>query len=296
MGIPDANDEDMQRWSQTLIDGAGNFGWTPGPSMRPTSPMRKWTYVFAPTPNGCGPTKSSALSFMVNAKKLISESQMIANVKIAIGGGINEPRDAVLTILYGLLTNPDQLDAVRAGDKWRSAFEEGVRWVAPIQASSRLVMEDTEIRGCFIPKGDTVMTIQASANRDEDVFDDGENYYGLRQPNPHQAFGNGPHHCAGAHLSRRTVGAILLPMLFERFPNMTLPDPAGVRWHGLFRGPLNLPISCNSSGARKRRSCFARRRRIIRNSRPAACRRVARQVFRIDQVSPNSGRESWRDN
>ncbi|MBR1302487.1 cytochrome P450, partial [Bradyrhizobium sp. AUGA SZCCT0042] len=42
---------------------------------------------------------------------------------------------------------------------------------------------------------------------------------------------------------RRTVGAILLPMLFERFPNMTLPDPAGVRWHGFgFRGPLNLPI------------------------------------------------------
>jgi cytochrome P450 len=39
------------------------------------------------------------------------------------------------------------------------------------------------------------------------------------------------------------VGAILLPMLFERFPNMTLPDPAAVRWHGFgFRGPLNLPV------------------------------------------------------
>src|SRR5712691_4017556 len=56
-------------------------------------------------------------------------------------------------------------------------------------------------------------------------------------------FGNGPHHCVGAHLSRRTVGVILLPMLFERFPNMTLPDPASVRWHGFgFRGPLNLPL------------------------------------------------------
>ncbi len=53
---------------------------------------------------------SSALSFMVNAKKPIPESQIIANVKIAIGGGINEPRDALLTILYGLLTNPDQLN------------------------------------------------------------------------------------------------------------------------------------------------------------------------------------------
>ena len=130
-----------------------------------------------------------------------------------------------------------------AASKWRAAFEEGVRWVAPIQASSRLVMEDTEIRGCFIPKGDTVMTIQASANRDEDVLEDGENYNALRESNPHQAFGNGPHHCAGAHLSRATVGTILMPMLFERFPNMTLLDPAYVRWHGFgFRGPLNLPV------------------------------------------------------
>jgi len=65
---------------------------------------------------------------MVNAKTPILESQMIANVKIAIGGGINEPRDALLTILYGLLTNPDQLAGMRADGKWRAAFEEGLRW------------------------------------------------------------------------------------------------------------------------------------------------------------------------
>jgi cytochrome P450 len=244
MGVPDASDEDMQRWSQTLIDGAGNFGWTPGPfETTDIANAEMDKCIRANAERVRAEPDSSALSVMVNAKNPIPESQMIANVKIAIGGGINEPRDALLTILYGLFTNPDQLEAVRAGGKWRTAFEEGVRWVAPIQASSRLVMEDREIRGCFIPKGDTVMTIQASANRDEDAFEDGENYNGLREPNPHQAFGNGPHHCAGAHLSRRTVGVILLPMLFERFPNMTLPDPASVRWHGFgFRGPLNLPL------------------------------------------------------
>src|SRR2546429_8371009 len=99
---------------------------------------------------------------MVNAKTPILESQMIANVKIAIGSGINEPRDALLTILYGLLANPDQLDGVRADGKWRAAFEEGVRWVAPIQASSRLVMEDTESRGCFIPEGGAAVPLPAS--------------------------------------------------------------------------------------------------------------------------------------
>ena len=234
----------LAAWSQALIDGAGNFGWTPGPfDATDIANAEMDRCINGNMARVRNEPDSSALSFMVNAKKPIPESQIIANIKIAIGGGINEPRDALLTILYGLLTNPEQLEAVRAQDKWRSAFEEGVRWVAPIQASSRLVMEDTEIRGCLIPKGDTVMTIQASANRDEDLFEDGETYNALRDPNPHQSFGNGPHHCAGAHLSRRTVGAILLPMLFERFPKMTLPDPASVQWHGFgFRGPLNLPV------------------------------------------------------
>ena len=244
MGIPDASDADMQRWSQILIDGAGNFGWTPGPfeaSDQANAEMDRC--IFANMARVRATPDSSALSFMVNARNPIPESQIVANVKIAIGGGINEPRDALLTIIFGLLTNPDQLAAVRAGDKWTDAFEEGVRWVAPIQASSRLVMEDVEIRGCAIPKGDTVMTIQASANRDEDVFEDGERFNALRGPMHHQAFGSGPHHCAGAHLARRTVGAILLPMLFERFPNMQLVDPAVVRWHGFgFRGPLNMPV------------------------------------------------------
>ena len=56
----------------------------------------------------------------------------------------------------------------------------------------------------------------------------------------------GPHHCAGAHVARRTVGKIILPMLFDRFPNMTLPDREAVQWRGFgFRGPINLPVVLN---------------------------------------------------
>ena len=106
-----------------------------------------------------------------------------------------------------------------------------IRWTSPVRSFMRWAQEDVELSGVHIAQGDAVLTSYPSANRDEDVFDDGENYNARREPNPHQAFGNGPHHCAGAHLSRRTVGAILLPMLFEHFPNMTLPDPASVRWH-----------------------------------------------------------------
>ena len=186
---------------------------------------------------------NSALSVMLNAEDPIEMTQIYANIKIAIGGGINEPRDALNTILFGLLTNPDQLQQVRQNEDWERAFEEGIRWVAPIQVSSRLVMEDTEIRGCHIPKGDTVMTIQASANRDEDRYEDGESFQVYRDRQSHQAFGNGPHFCQGTHVARRAVAHVMLPMLFDRFPNMTIPDLDDVIWRGFgFRGPTQIPI------------------------------------------------------
>ena len=247
LGIPEATDEEMIFWSQALIDGAGNFGWEPGPfavsdhaNLEMNALLEKAVERVRTNPD------RSALSVMVNADNPIPMSQIVANIKIAIGGGINEPRDALSTIVYGLLTEPEQLEEVRRTGKWGAAFEEGVRWVAPIQASSRLVTEDVEIRGFLIPKGDTVMTIQASANHDEDIFDHPERFDVFRAKNPHQAFGSGPHHCAGTHVARRTVGAVMLEMLFERFPDMTLPDPQVVQWRGFgFRGPINLPVILN---------------------------------------------------
>jgi cytochrome P450 family 104 len=247
LGVPDATDEEMQRWSQNLIDGAGNFGWKPEPfEVANKANLEMNAHFEGMIEKHKAEPNPSAFSVMLNAEDPIPMSQIVANIKIAIGGGINEPRDAACTIIYGLLTNADQLEEVKRQEKWGAAFEEGIRWVAPIQASSRLVMEDTEIRGFFIPRGDTVMTIQASANRDEDLFEDGDKYIVFRPKNPHQAFGSGPHHCAGTHVARRTVGAILLPVLFDRFPNMELPDPDAVKWRGFgFRGPINLPVKLN---------------------------------------------------
>ncbi|HEV8036705.1 cytochrome P450 [Yoonia sp.] len=244
LGMEEASDEDMLEWSQALIEGAGNFGWRDAPFARSDRANDAIDALLdsiqdrhRAAPN------NSAFSVMLNADDPIAMSQIYANIKIAIGGGINEPRDALNTILYGLLTNPDQLEEVKRNDDWDKAFEEGVRWVAPISASSRLVTEDTEIRGYHIPKGDTVMTIQASANRDEELFDNGEEFQVYRDKNPHQSFGNGPHFCQGTHVARRAVGKVMLPILFDRFPDMEIPDTDAVIWRGFgFRGPVQIPV------------------------------------------------------
>ena len=243
LGLPAATDGEMQRWSQVLIDGAGNFGWDPALFVdcdRANAEMN--LSLDTAIDRVQADPDPSALSAMVNADDPIELSQIRSNIKIAIGGGLNEPRDALLTILYGLLNAPDQLQSVKQGALWGDAFDEGVRWVAPIQVSSRLVTQDTEIRGISIPKGETVMTIQASANHDEEIWTDPHLYNVDRDKRPHQAFGNGPHFCQGKHIARRMLADILLPKLFERFPNISLPDPGAVKFRGFgFRGAINFP-------------------------------------------------------
>lgn len=244
LGIEEATDQQMQEWSQSLIDGAGNFAEKPEPFAKSDAANAEMNALFDSLQDRHRAEPSnSAFAVMLNADDPIEVSQIYANIKIAIGGGINEPRDALLTTLSGLLACPDQLAEVRKNADWDKAFEEGIRWVAPISVSARLVMDDTEIRGCAIPKGDTVMTIQASANRDEDVHENGEDFIVYRGANTHQSFGNGPHFCQGTHVARRAVAQVMLPMLFDRFPNMSIPNWDDVIWRGFgFRGPVQMPV------------------------------------------------------
>lgn len=245
LGIESATDAQMIHWSQALIDGAGNFAWKDKPFEVTDAAHDDMNALFdRETERHLVQQGPSALSAMVNADDPIALSQIRANVKIAIGGGINEPRDALCTILFGLLTNPDHIAAIKEDPKWYAeAFEEGVRWVAPIQTSSRRATEATEIRGLPIAEGDIVMTVQASAGHDEEIHEHPEIFDLFRPVKTHQSFASGPHFCQGTHVARMMLAQIMLPLLFDRFPNMSLPEPDRVPWYGFaFRGPLSLPV------------------------------------------------------
>ncbi|MDA7599826.1 cytochrome P450 [Alphaproteobacteria bacterium] len=248
IGLEHASDAELCRWSQTLIDGAGNFGWRDEPFAASDTANEEINIAIQKTVDAHGTNDAPhAIAAMLNLDDPMELEVIRSNIKIVIGGGINEPRDALLTAIYGMLTNPDQrADVVANPALWTNVFEESVRWVAPIQVSSRRLNEDVEINGLDIPKGDIVMTIQASANHDEDVYENGHLFDIHRPKKPHQAFGNGPHFCLGTHIARRTVADILLPMLFDRFPNMELDETDPVKFRGFgFRGPINMPVRLN---------------------------------------------------
>jgi cytochrome P450 len=90
-----------------------------------------------------------------------------------------------------------------------TAVDEILRWVSPISHFTRVATEDVELRGRTIRAGDQLALYYASANRDEDVFDDPFEFRVDRTPNPHVAFGFGEHFCVGAQLARVEIELVL---------------------------------------------------------------------------------------
>lgn len=248
LGLRAASDTDLIRWSQDLIDATGNvtydeaiFARSDRTNHEIDAAIDRMIPVLRAEPD------ASALSVLINANDPIDEAQIRANIKLAISGGLNEPRDAILTLLYCLLTNPGQMEAVRADHGLLpDALEEALRWCAPIQLTSRSANTDVEVDGVLIPAGSFVWVSSGSAGHDEDIWHDPERFDLFRTKHAHQSFGGGPHFCQGTHIARLMIGKILMPSLLVRFPAMILERPEDVRFEGfVFRGPTSLPVSLN---------------------------------------------------
>jgi len=132
---------------------------------------------------------------------------------IVFTAGHDTTRNALSSGFAAMMENPDQLELLkRSPELARRATEEVVRWASPVNYMRRRVLEDVEIQGRKIRAGDDLALFYASANRDEDVFEDPFRFDVTRHPNRHLAFGTGEHFCLGAHLARASIRAVLEEM------------------------------------------------------------------------------------
>ena len=147
-----------------------------------------------------------------------------------------------------LIEHPEQADALRNDPSLaKSAVEELLRYTSPVEmATERYPRKEVEISGTTIPRGELVLAVLGSANRDERHFEEPEVLDLARDPNRHLAFGRGGvHHCLGAPLARME-GQIALGVFLERFPEARLAVASeSLRWRrGVFlRGLERLPLS-----------------------------------------------------
>jgi len=152
--------------------------------------------------------------------------------------------------LVGLLTHPDVLAEVTADRSLIPAvIEETLRWETSVTMVNREATKDVDVDGCPVPKGESVLALVGSANRDEAHYESAEEWDPHRAPKPHVAFGTGIHQCLGMHLARLEL-RIGLNAVLDRLPNLRL-DPAfpAPEIKGLpFRSPPALHVLFDPAG------------------------------------------------
>jgi cytochrome P450 len=174
----------------------------------------------------------------------LSDEQILAFLRLLAPAGAETTYRSASNLLFGLLSHPEQLDAVRRDPALiPQAIEEGLRWECPLLSILRTATVDSEVGGVAIPQGAAVAVNLGAANRDPARWYDPDRFDLFREPKPHIAFALGPHVCLGMHLARMET-RVLLETLFDRLPGLRLdPRADDVHISGLlFRAPLALPV------------------------------------------------------
>ncbi|MFF1653118.1 cytochrome P450 [Streptomyces sp. NPDC058255] len=160
----------------------------------------------------------------------LSEQELLDTLVLMISAGHETTVNLIDNAVHALLTHPDQLAAVRAGDaSWDDVVEETLRVDAPVASLPlRYAVEDLDLAelgvtdGTVIGKGEAILAAYAAAGRDPERYGkDADRFDVTRADKEHLAFGHGVHHCLGAPLGRMET-RIALPALFERFPELRL--------------------------------------------------------------------------
>lgn len=189
----------------------------------------------------------TALLHAEEAGDKLSEDEVIGMIALLLLAGYETTMGLIASGTLALLQHPEQRSRfVREPALAESALEELLRYTSPVDiASFRIAREDVAISGTTVRRGEVVLAVVGSANRDESRFPSPDTLDLAREPNRHLAFGAGGHFCLGAPLAR-LEGRIALTTLFRRFPELRLAEPAQpVRWRrGMaFRGPDRLPLA-----------------------------------------------------
>jgi cytochrome P450 len=175
--------------------------------------------------------------------RLLTRDEILGVCILLLLAGIDTTWSAIGSSLLHLATHPDDRHRLRTEpDLIHTATEEFLRAFAPV-TMAREVIEDTEIGGCPMRKGDRVLLPFPSGNRDPNAFDRPDDVVLDRQANRHFAFGVGIHRCLGSNLARMEL-RVAIETWLERIPEFELTDPDAVTWSaGQVRGPRHLPLT-----------------------------------------------------
>jgi cytochrome P450 len=177
----------------------------------------------------------------------LSNEELVANIVLLFGAGHETTVNLIGNGLLALHRNPDQLALLKSNPSLiTNAIEEFLRYDSSVQMTGRAALEDIDdLGGRKIPKGESVLCLLGSANRDPAVYPDRPDQLDITRPNVRPlSFGGGIHFCLGAQLAR-IEAELAISTLLRRLPDLRLDDAENPEWRPTFvlRGLKALPAS-----------------------------------------------------
>ena len=243
LGVPVEDAHLLLRW--TNESSSEDPEYSAGPETAAKAREELFAYYAALTEERRGRPREDIVSTLVGSEfrgaPLTQEWLNPYYMVLTVAG--NETTRNLLSGSVAVLGEQGLWPRLRAGGDplLRSGIEEMLRWVSPVVHMRRTALEDVELHGRTVRKGEKVVLWFGSANRDERAFDAPDEFRLDRTPNRHLGFGAGPHFCLGAHLARMET-RVFYEQLFARDIHLELlgePDRLRSNW---FRGTKHLPV------------------------------------------------------
>lgn len=242
LGLDEVPWQDILRWNEGMMPGLANFEGDPdkqAPADRASAELgeaiERVMQRLQDEPDG------SVLSWMLRYEQdgdRMTHDEIVANTKLMLSGGLQEPRDLIALTVWALGSDPDQLEHVRKDRSLvRAAVEETLRWAGPVGTSTRQTTQTTELAGVELEAGSLIGAVLSSANRDPRRFSEPDRFDIDRKEGAHLAFSIGTHFCLGAWFGRH-LARVSLDVLLDRLPNLRLDPERPVTLSGWeFRAP-----------------------------------------------------------
>lgn len=249
LGVPVEDQERFGRWSKALTRGLDpDFLLTDEViDARGTAVAQFAQYFFELLAERKRSPREDLLSRLAQVEEqgaVLDETEILSTCILLLVAGHETIANLISGGMLALLCQPDQLERYRNDPSVRrSAFEEMLRYVSPIQLVTRVFTEDCRFGGVEFVAGDFAILLIASANHDPAEFEDAEHFDITRTPNGHLGLGLGIHHCLGGPLARMET-EVALGTLVRRAPRLALAtDEVTYRANVILRGVEALPVS-----------------------------------------------------
>jgi cholest-4-en-3-one 26-monooxygenase len=248
LGVPQDDRDKLFRWSNEMTGGEDPEYAHIDPQQ---SSMELIMYAMqmaeARSKNPTDDIVTTLIEADIDGEKLSDDEFGFFVIMLAVAGN-ETTRNSITHGMIAFSQNPDQWELYKK-ERPATTADEIIRWATPVSSFQRTALEDVELGGVTIKKGQRAVMSYRSANFDEEVFEDPHKFNILRDPNPHVGFGGtGAHYCIGANLARMTIN-LIFNAVADHMPNITpIDEPVRLR-SGWLNGIKHWQVDYTGKGA-----------------------------------------------